>query len=439
MKTNKPVKSAPVFNHAGGRAVRSAALTELNRAVLSCLLFEDGFYESGESIADRIKSLVEKVPAQAVYDLAIRARGEFKLRHVPLLLARELVRQPESRAMVASLLPQIIQRPDEISEFLALYWKEGKTPIAKAVKVGLAAAFEKFDEYALAKYAGNGSAIKLRDVLFLVHAKPPRGKKTLYKRLANDELKSPETWENRLSRGEDKKTVFTDLIEKRELGALALLRNLRGMTEAGVDKAHISLALNEMKVDRVLPYRFIAANKYSGGTFTKELETAMLKCIEGMDKMSGKTVLLIDVSGSMSSAVSGKSDLSRIEAACGLAILARNLCEQSEVWTFSDDVVKVSTKNRGFKLGEDIVRSQPNSSTRLRKAVEHINRVSDFDRIIVITDEQSQDGNAVVKTDKAYIINVAAYKNGVGFGKWNTVNGFSEAVFQYIQQLENQD
>jgi 60 kDa SS-A/Ro ribonucleoprotein len=39
------------------------------------------------------------------------------------------------------------------------------------VKKGLAAAFPKFDEHALAKY-DRGGPIKLRDVLFLSHAKP---------------------------------------------------------------------------------------------------------------------------------------------------------------------------------------------------------------------------------------------------------------------------
>lgn len=438
MKTNKTIRpKTTALTHEGGKAVRSTALVELNRAVLSCLLFEDGFYESGESVADRIKALIPKVPADRVCELAIRAREEFKLRHVPLLLARELARHESTRSLVKSLLPKIIQRPDELSEFLALYWKDGKCPIAKSVKIGLGEALAKFDEYALAKYAGNASAISIRDVMFLCHPVPPKGKKALWKRLANQELKSPETWENRLSRGEDKKAVFTELIEKRELGALALLRNLRGMTEAGVSPAIIKLALAEMKTDRVLPYRFIAANKFSGGTYKSALEKSMLSCMDGMKKLSGKTALVIDVSGSMGDKVSSKSDLTRLDAACGLAILARNLCEKCEIFTFSTSVGRVNSTNRGFYLASDI--GSPRGGTNLRSAIETINGTSNYDRIIVITDEQSHDGNGTPKADKAYLINVASYKNGVGFGQWNTINGFSEAVFSYIQELENAD
>ena len=105
MKTNKTIRpKTTALTHEGGKAVRSTALVELNRAVLSCLLFEDGFYESGESIADRIKALVPKVPANKVCDLAIRAREEFKLRHVPLLLARELARHEATRSLEKSML-----------------------------------------------------------------------------------------------------------------------------------------------------------------------------------------------------------------------------------------------------------------------------------------------------------------------------------------------
>jgi len=57
------------------------------------------------------------------------------------------------------------------------------------VKKGLATAFPKFDEYQLAKY-DRGGPIKLRDVLFLSHAKPRNAeqagvwKKLIWGRLA---------------------------------------------------------------------------------------------------------------------------------------------------------------------------------------------------------------------------------------------------------------
>jgi hypothetical protein len=116
------------------------------------MLFEDAFYESGVSISDRIASLVEKVEPAAVAALAIEAREKMKLRHVPLWLVRHMARLPKHKAYVAETLARVIQRADELSEFVSLYWLDGKQPLSAQVKKGLAKAFKKFDEYQLAKW-----------------------------------------------------------------------------------------------------------------------------------------------------------------------------------------------------------------------------------------------------------------------------------------------
>ncbi len=59
------------------------------------------------------------------------------------------------------------------------------------------------------------------------------------------------------------------------------------------------------------------------------------------------------------------------------------------------------------------------------------------DRLIVITDEQS--GDAVPepqKGTKGYMLNVASARNGVGYGAWTHVDGFSEAIVDYIMAHE---
>ncbi len=90
---------------------------------MSHLLWEKEFYEDGQTIADRIASLVPQVSAAAARDIAIEARSEMNLRHVPLLIAREMARGPtEHRLLTGATLEAIIQRPDELCEFLMLYW-----------------------------------------------------------------------------------------------------------------------------------------------------------------------------------------------------------------------------------------------------------------------------------------------------------------------------
>src|SRR5277367_6316296 len=135
--------------HEGARAAVLTAEQALRRSVLACMLWEDEFYESGVTIAERIRTLVPKVEAAKVAALAVEARTKMKLRHVPLFLVREMARLPTHRALVAETLVQVILRADELAEFLAIYWAEGKMPLSGQAKKGLAAAFTKFDEYAL--------------------------------------------------------------------------------------------------------------------------------------------------------------------------------------------------------------------------------------------------------------------------------------------------
>src|SRR6266850_423093 len=187
--------------HEGGPARRITAELELRRSVLVCLLWESQFYEDGVAIAGRIAELVPKVAAEKVAALAVEAREQMKLRHAPLLLVREMARLKTHRHLVAETLARVIQRADELSEFVALYWSEGRQPLSAQVKKGLASAFTRFDEYALAKY-NRAAPVKLRDVLFLCHARPlDKTQAALWKRLVEGELTTPDTWEVALSSG----------------------------------------------------------------------------------------------------------------------------------------------------------------------------------------------------------------------------------------------
>jgi len=169
--------------HEGARAAVLTPEQALRRSILSCMLWEAEFYEDGVEIAGRIHELVPQVEAAKVAALAIEARERMKLRHAPLLLVREMARHASHRGLVAGTLARVIQRADELCEFVAIYWAGGRQPLSAQVKKGLASAFGKFDEYALAKYDRAG-AVRLRDVLFLCHARPvDEAQAALWKRL----------------------------------------------------------------------------------------------------------------------------------------------------------------------------------------------------------------------------------------------------------------
>ena len=52
------------------------------------------------------------------------------LRRVPLFLSRELARRKGAGPLVVETLEDVIQRADELGEFVALYWKEKKQPLS---------------------------------------------------------------------------------------------------------------------------------------------------------------------------------------------------------------------------------------------------------------------------------------------------------------------
>ena len=59
MKLNTTTKKEKVYTHQGARAVRVSPELELRRSVMATMLWEDQFYEDGQTIADRISSLVK--------------------------------------------------------------------------------------------------------------------------------------------------------------------------------------------------------------------------------------------------------------------------------------------------------------------------------------------------------------------------------------------
>ena len=153
---------------------------------------------------------------------------------------------------------------------------------------------------------------------------------------------TPDTWEVALSasgdrsdergaeKGADKREAWQRLLAENKLGALALLRNLRNMREAGVDEALVLAALRSMNAARVLPFRFLAAARYAP-QWEEALEFAMLKCVAEQEKLRGKTIVLVDISGSMTAQLSRRSEMLRTDAAYGLAVLLREIGEKVAV------------------------------------------------------------------------------------------------------------
>lgn len=463
MKINKVLKQPVPLTSGGAVASRINKEQELRRTVASCMLWEDSFYESGVSIADRIKTLIKECRPQFVAACAYEARTKMNLRHVPLLIVREMARLPVHRELVAKLLPDVIQRVDEITEFVAIYWKDGKQPLSAQVKKGLAKAFLKFNEYQFAKY-DRDAAIKLRDVLFMCHAKPTNAEQeSLFKKIVDGTLTTPDTWEVALSGGADKKETFERLMEDNKLGALAFLRNLRNMHESGVDRDLITAYANKVNIDRVLPFRYVAAARVVP-TYESILDDMMLRTCQTQEKLKGKTVVIVDTSGSMGNRnVSAKSDLSRLDAAGALAAILRDSCEDCRVYaTAGSDTTRIHKTielpaRRGMALVEKFTgaldtRSRESLFSKIGGGGIFLKQCMDYvaeqeggvaDRVIVLTDEQDCDKKANPDTANAfgkqnYLLNVSVSKNGIAYKKFTHIDGWSEHVVDYIREIERE-
>jgi len=458
--TNKKTKKSHVYADkrlAGGygpKAAKQDAEATLRRLVMSCLLWEKNAYCDGEEVIGGIKALVPQVDWQAVAEIAIAARYEQKLRHVPLMIVREMARNHMQG--VDCTLANVCNRPDEMAEFLAMYWADnGKKTLPSAVKRGLAKAFGKFDEYQLAKYNQLDQEVKLRDVLFLCHAKPTADRQDLYKRLVANELKTPDTWEVGMSAAKDvaeKRAVWERLIENKKLPAFAFLKNLRNMQEVSVSRNAIAQAFANCKVDMLLPIDFLKARKYAPD-WAREIEDLMYRCAKTWPRLSGFSTLVIDVSGSMGQTLSSKSEFTRMDAAAAMAVLAAECCDHVSIYATAgnDRHHKHDTKKveslRGFALADKILYEK----NRLGGGGIFTRQVCDFirgkeeapDRLMIFSDSQDCDypdsGQPKPHGKKNYIIDVSSESHGVNYkGIWTAeISGWSEHFLKFVAMMES--
>jgi hypothetical protein len=375
----------------------------LRRAVLANLLWENIAYMDGQSITDEIKRLIPLCDPKDVANLTIEARTMQKLRHTPLFLAVQMCKHDATRPYVKDVLPKIVTRADMLTDFMALYWMDGKCPICNAAKQGLREAFHNFKEYHFAKY-DRDAEIKLRDVMFMVRPKPANQlEAVLYKKIADRTLETPETWEVLLSQAHtasEKAAVWEKLINEGKIGGKAMLMNLRNMQSAGVPRPVIEKGLKELKGAMLLPLDFLKAMRESSG-LDREIEDAMLKTYENMPKLPGKTLFIVDVSGSMGSITSSGSNFSRMDQAAAMAMLAANQCEDFELvcTAGSDSALReeqeyIKYPSKGFKMFQDIndmYRKLGGGGIFTYQCLEKLrsklgNKIHDYARIIIFSD-----------------------------------------------------
>ncbi len=387
----------------------------------------------------------------------------------------------------------MLRRADEPGEALAYWTSTYGRAIPKPVKRGVADAIGRlYDEYGLLKYDTASKGFRFADVIELVHPAPVAPwqgdlfRTALERRhgrdaelptslpmlVANAELRAASvddpavlvdvdrlreagmTWEDVLSLAGDrvdKASLWTALIPG--MGYMALLRNLRNFDQAGVSDAvaaQVAARLADpaqVARSRQLPMRFLSAYRAAQSLrWSYPLEQALGLSLGSIPELPGRTLVLVDTSGSMHSGFSKDGTLMRWDAA---VIFGVALAQRSE----SADVVSFSSGTKVFPVlaGESLLRAIErwkaggfflNGGTATGAAVRR--HFAKHDRVVIVTDEQAtwaggDVDTAVPPTVPMYTWNLAGYRRGhapSGSGNRHTFGGLTDQAFRMIPLLE---
>ena len=342
-------------NHAGGQAYKESNELALVSLLLTSFV-NDQFYRSSNQSLDDLKNHIKSIPnKEFIAKSAIFARDEFGMRSITHALAGELASELSGKEWAKNFYDKVVSRVDDMSEILSYYLAnktDKKNPkFPNAMKKGFAKAFDKFDEYQLAKYKGENKEVKLVDIVNLVHPIPTTRNKTALNALVNDSLKNTITWEAMLSKagqqasneeelGQLKADAWIELVSTRKIGYFALLRNLRNIINQAPSavQAACDMLTDEVMISRskVLPFRFATAyeeiSKLGSSTEVRKVLVAINQALDisacNVPKFDGETLVVIDVSGSMG----GRP--SEIASLFGAMIAKANQCD---VMTFASN------------------------------------------------------------------------------------------------------
>ncbi|WP_077801324.1 TROVE domain-containing protein [Streptomyces sp. JHA26] len=490
--------------HQGGRGHERDPRSELFLLAVGNFVSQQTFYESGADRDDRFAALVREL---ALRDPSWTAgllgwlRGEGNLRTASIVGAAEYVKArldagaidgPSNRQVVASVL----RRPDEPGELLAYWTATYGRAVPKPVKRGIADAVRRlYHGKSLLKYDTASKGYRFGDILNLVHAapdpdKPWQGELFQY---ALDRRHNPDTAvppaSNRVLTAH--RELMALLVERRRavvtapdgaerlaaagitwemlagwlqgpmdkaaweavipsMGAMALTRNLRNFDEAGVsDEVAAQVAArisdpDEVARSRQFPFRYLAAYRHAPSLrWSYPLEQALGHSLANVPALGGRTLVLVDRSGSMfHSRMSDRSELTRADAAAvfGTALALRA--------AHADLVEFGSSSNRvRYRKGESVLKVLDRfgdlGGTDTTEAVRrHCKR---HDRVLIVTDEQyaySRHGDPTEQVPAdvpVYTWNLAGYRAGHGpSGRANrhTFGGLTDAAFRMVPLLE---
>ena len=447
-------KESDVRNLAGGKAYKES--NEMQLASLLLTSFgDDKFYQKENETYNRLEQLIEVCDKEFVAKAIIYARKEFGMRTITHIAASMLAKHIGGVTWGKNFYDKVVHRVDDMLEIIACHISR-KQKITNAMKKGFASALARFDEYQLAKYKGEGKTVKLVDVVNLVHPVQSEKNNGAIEKLINGGLKSFDTWESELSavgsEVEAKKAVWRRLLAENKLGYFALLRNLRNIIQLE-DKELKEMAFNAMldekaiKRSMLLPFHFSTAYDEMAKIDSDAMRVVSRACeiaCNNVPKLEGKTLIALDVSGSMAS--NRVADIASLFTA---VLLKSNNCDLI-TFSYGAQYRRVNTDDSVMTIKNSIKNAC--GGTNFEAIFLTANKA--YDRVILLSDMQAWiPNNWLVKSPKAayewykreynapnckfYSIDLAGYGTmQMPQQDVYCLAGFSEKIFDLMKHFE---
>lgn len=258
---------------------------------------------NGMSPAQLMEQAIDKAldfDPEATLQEAVRLRNEEHIRTTPQVIMVRAAHHPKVRGtgLVRKYGAHIMMRADEPTVQLAyhLFRYGDSKPIPNSLKKAWRNALSSFKEYNLAKYRGEGRGVKMVDVMNLTHPKSEAITK-----LANGELKTTgETWESIISAEGSTKEAWTKAVDV--MGHMAILRNLRNLSDKGVpESVYLPKLVQGAATGQQLPFRYYSAyqaNRGKSGPLLDAIEDCLMQSLGNLPQFKGRVMSLCDNSGS---------------------------------------------------------------------------------------------------------------------------------------------
>ena len=460
-KFNSP-QTIKTVNKSGHVAYGMTDKAKLVTQVLCSFFQESKFYgDNSAEMREVIKRVIQKDP-EFVSKLAVFARREFNMRSVSHVLTAYLAHEANGKPFVRKTVKGVSLRGDDVTEIMSFYLSEFGKPVPNSLKKGIADVLIGLDEYQLAKYKGEGKAVKMRDLLCLCRPRPQTSaQESLWKRCLEGTLEVPVTWETQLSANGNNAETWEKLIDSGKVGYMAYLRNLRNILNANprnVDKVLAKIADPvAVRKSKQLPFRYLSAYKSvnASSKVYDALEAAVDASVDNLPKIPGTTVIAVDVSGSMGCTISAKSDVRCCEIAMMLGMIANRICENAILYTFDTSIKKYDVSHRNGILYTTIHSNMHGGGTNMslpfqKMMQDHVK----CDRFIILSDNEVNSGytwscreTVQALADKyrrttgndiwVHAIDLEGYGTQQFAGaKTNIIAGWSEKVFDFILLAE---